>query len=71
MFCLENKNHREVKEVKDHKNKTHRNVDTVENGRSTVLLSDLGVRKEVANCCLPFKKTVHSMYLTKSTVLTD
>ena len=25
------------------------------NRRSTVCLSYLGVRKEVANCCLPFK----------------
>ena len=45
------------------------------NTASKVRLSDLGVRKQVANCCLPFKScklknTIRSLYLTKSKVLT-
>ena len=43
------------------------------NPRSKVHLSDLGVRKEVANCCLLFKNckaksNIHPMYLTKGKV---
>ena len=40
------------------------------NATSKVRLSDLGVRKQVTNCCLPFKScksknTLRSMYITK------
>ena len=45
------------------------------NATSKACLSDLGVRKQVTNCCLPFKSckskhTLRSMYITKSKVLT-
>ena len=42
------------------------------NATRQVRLSDLGVRKEAPNCCLPFKKnTIRSMYLPKSKVGID